>query len=345
MDVAVAVPGSIDRRSGGYRYDRQLAAHLREQGDRVTVVPVPETSAPRQLLAGHTSAVVDRLDRPVDVLVQDALGHPTFWGANRFLEAPEAIVGVVHLLGAGSLPGPPGDWIERGFLAGTDGILCPSTDTAARVSARADVPTAVAHPAGRCEGAAVENVSAPGNPLRVAYVGSLVPRKGALTLVDALERLDGDWTATIVGSHTENPAYAERVRAAIVQSGLEGQVTLPGSVPEDQLRAVLAAADVLAVPSRRESFGIVYLEAMEWGTVPVATPVGGPTDLVSHGENGLLCPPERPDVLSAQLDGLVGEPDRYEELAAGSLATAANHPTWTESMATARRFLATARGA
>jgi len=103
------------------------------------------------------------------------------------------------------------------------------------------------------------------------------------TLVDALAGRDGVWTATLVGRHDADPAYVDRVERAVDEHGLGDRLSVPGPVPDDELAALLERAHVLAAPSRYESFGMVYLEAMESGVIPIASTAGGASELVDEG--------------------------------------------------------------
>ncbi|MEU6641169.1 D-inositol-3-phosphate glycosyltransferase [Saccharomonospora sp. NPDC046836] len=82
---------------------------------------------------------------------------------------------------------------------------------------------------------------------------------------------------------------------------------------------VYRAADVVAVPSYNESFGLVALEAQACGTPVVAAEVGGLPVAVSHGVSGLLVPSHRAEDWAAALDLVALSPGRHAELAAGAL--------------------------
>lgn len=316
MEIAVARPG-LECPTGGTRYDRALIEALRERGDHVEEVVVPRWR--------WRPTSIDHGD--VDALVVDGLCAPVSWPERT---AQPLVCGLVHLLGDGSRR----RWLaERRFLSRIDAAVCPSEDTRRRVTGRTAIPATVAPPAGRMgEPAGTPRDEAP--TLRVAHVGALVPRKGQLTLLAALEELTGDWRAVVVGSLRADPAYAR----AVTQSAGD-RVTVTGAVSDTDVEDVLAWADVVAVPSRRESFGMVYLEAMERAAVPVGSPVGGATELIDHGQNGLLVPPDDPGQLAVILERLATEDGLRCRLAEGALQTAAAHPTWSETARRVRSFL------
>jgi D-inositol-3-phosphate glycosyltransferase len=82
----------------------------------------------------------------------------------------------------------------------------------------------------------------------------------------------------------------EELRRLVHQHRMEANVAFVGSIDQQRLALFYAAADVCAVPSLTESFGLVALEAMACGTPVVGTKVGGLQTLIEHGESGLLVP-------------------------------------------------------
>lgn len=119
----------------------------------------------------------------------------------------------------------------------------------------------------------------------VAYLGRLEWEKGVHTLLDAVRRLSisrPGLRALIAGTGT----YEAALHAHFRDLTDIGVVTFTGWLPDDELRAVAAAADVVAVPSLYEPFGLVALEAGALGTPLVVSNTGGLNDIVSDGFNG-----------------------------------------------------------
>ncbi len=98
---------------------------------------------------------------------------------------------------------------------------------------------------------------------------------------------------------------------------LPPNVTLLGRV--DDVRPLLAAADIFAVPSRREGQGIAALEAMAAGVPVIAARVGGLAEMLTDGETALLVPPDDPEALAAALGRLQGDSRLRQKLAANAL--------------------------
>ncbi|WP_253736532.1 glycosyltransferase family 4 protein [Halohasta salina] len=353
MHLGFVVYGGLDGTSGGYRYDRQLVDYCRDCGDTVDVISLPEGSYWRRAADGLDPTIARRLDRPVDVLLEDELCHPSLWRQHRRLDRPGAVAALVHHVASDR---PSGRllrlrrWIERQYLRSVDGAVCTSAFTrrrAARLApGLADCP--VAPPAGRTERTAAtpEDVRrrAAEGPLRIAFVGNLVPRKDPLSLLEAVDRLDGweqspDWELTVVGSHTAAPAYAERVVEAATDRGLDDRVRFVGEVDDGALTDVLAASHVCCVPSTYEGFGMVYLEAMEHGVVPIASATGGAGEFVTDGGNGALVDPGDADRIAALLADWAADRDRLGDLGVAALETAAAHPSWAETLSAVRTYL------
>ena len=353
MKIGLVVYGGLDETSGGFRYDRRLVDYLRAQGDTVDVIALPWRDYWRGVIDGARPAVADRLNRPVDVLLEDELCHPSLWRQHNRLTRPGAVVALVHHVGSddygGRLPRLR-RWIERRYLDSVDGAVCTSGFTRRRASALgADLgATVVAPPAGRVEGAglgepAVRQRAADG-PLRIAFVGNLLPRKDLLTLLSAVDTLDGrhdcpDWQLTVVGSHDADPDYAATAVDRAATLGVDDRVTFTGEVGEDELSGVFEASHVCCVPSRYEGFGMVYLEAMEYGVVPIASANGGAGEFVSDGDNGFLVDSGDADRIATLLADLADDRDRLADLGSAALDTAAAHPSWDETMAAVRSLL------
>ncbi len=352
MHVGVVIYGDLDATSGGFRYDRKLVSHLRECGDTVEVISLPWRSYPRALVDGVSPSIRSRLERPVDVLVQDGLCHPSLWRQNHGLSAPGTTVALVHHLRSddpserfSSVVHP----FERRFLESVDATISTSQFTERRARERAPrtsgTPSLVAPPAGRTEGSGVPPAHvrerAKREPLRIVYIGNLIPRKDPKTLLRAFARRGPkrDWELTVVGSHDADPEYAASVVTAATARGLADRVTFTGEIETPELETILERSHVCCVPSQYEAFGMVYLEAMEYGVVPIAGTVGGATEFVEHGHNGFVVEPGDDRGIATHLRSLDDDRARLARLGQNALVTADAQPTWAETMSEVRSFL------
>jgi phosphatidylinositol alpha-mannosyltransferase len=160
-----------------------------------------------------------------------------------------------------------------------------------------------------------------GEPLRIAFVGQAVERKGLPVLLRAFEALRAEVPAelTIVG------ASQEEIAPLVVEPA---GITALGRIGDVERQGVLLDADVLCAPSLGgESFGMVLTEAFASATPVVASDIAGYRAVVSDGCDGLLVPPGDPSRLAATLLDLALEPARTASMGAVA-ATSAERYAW-----------------
>lgn len=152
--------------------------------------------------------------------------------------------------------------------------------------------------------------------LRVGFVGTLVPHKGCDLLLRAFRASPGlDATLAVYGSFRGYESYGEELRAL---AGEDERISFRGAFPREELGRVLSGIDVLVVPSRwyENAPGVIF-EAFAAGVPVVATDLGGLSEFVGHGENGLLFRLDDAEDLARQLRRLVEEPDLLDRLRRG----------------------------
>jgi glycosyltransferase involved in cell wall biosynthesis len=190
------------------------------------------------------------------------------------------------------------------LMRAADGVVV-STPSYADAALRAGARTVriVPHGVDNDEIGAEQVLRAP--RFTVAFVGQLRPYKGVDVLLQAAEALpDVDFDICGTG-HQE-----VELREIATRRGLNN-VRWHGSVSNDQREAILRRAHVVALPSltRAEAFGIVLLEGMRAGAVPVASDLPGVNDVA--GATGLLCTPGDPRSLVQALIHLRDAPDDW----------------------------------
>ena len=139
----------------------------------------------------------------------------------------------------------------------------------------------------------------------VIAVGRLVRRKNLSVLIEALAALGRpEVRLLVVGDGPEQ----QPLEALARERGLGGQVEFRGFVPEQMKYQLLANADIFALPSLHEAFGLVYLEAMHCGLPVIAAKPGGQEDYLEEGVTGFLHSPEDRAGLTRALARLVEDP-------------------------------------
>ncbi|GGN09298.1 glycogen synthase [Terrabacter tumescens] len=159
----------------------------------------------------------------------------------------------------------------------------------------------------------------------VLGVGRLETTKGFDLLVEAFAALDPALGARLVLGG--DGSQREALRAQGQQLGLRGRLRLVGPLDEAAVHTWMRRADVVVMPSRREAFGIVALEAWRAGTPLVATTLGGPASFVTDGADGVLVDPVNTGALTYAIESVLRDHDRAAELAANGL-TSVRRYTW-----------------
>ena len=125
------------------------------------------------------------------------------------------------------------------------------------------------------------------SPLHIAHMGVMRRTKGQDLLLEALTSLHNkgvDFRTTIAGKGR----WFKKIQGMISSANLGNKVTMQGWVGNDAREAFFDNADVICVPSRSETFGMVVIEAMARKKLVLVTRCGGPEGIITHKENGFL---------------------------------------------------------
>lgn len=148
---------------------------------------------------------------------------------------------------------------------------------------------------------------------RIGYLGALLPIKGVHVLVEAVQHLGNSISLHLYGNVP--------TQYATILKGIDtvGAVAFYGAYSYGQLPEILVELDVVVVPSLvEETGGLTAVEALAAGIPVVASRIGGLTDAVIHGKNGLLFEPGNVEELSAALHLLVNDKEYYQQLKNGA---------------------------
>lgn len=210
--------------------------------------------------------------------------------------------------------------VVRWIATGSDAVTAISSHTAAELRAVAPEVRARVIPFGAAAPAAEQTPPrrrAPGEPMRLLFVGRLVQRKGVRVLLEAMAGSEAGDRLVIVG---DGPLREPLARMAM-EMGISDRVELTGPITAPELARRLAEADALVLPAIRddkgdvEGLGVVLIEALAAGRPVIASRSGGIVDIVRDGETGLLVPPSDSEALAAAIARYRDDPALAAELA------------------------------
>jgi glycosyltransferase involved in cell wall biosynthesis len=292
MRVSLIVPAPFATVSGGYAYDRRIVSGLRALGHAVDAVELAGTHP----LADDTARVaacaawdaVPEDSRPVI----DGLALPAFDGLDDALAARATTCLVHHPTaletGYDEVQRASLQAMEQRLLRRLTRVIATSETTAERLAAdfgvareRISVVTPGTDPAPRSTGSG-------GTTCHILSIGALVPRKGHDVLLRAVSRLsDLDWSLTIVGSANRDRVHAQTLAALADELGVAQRVRFAGELADDALEALWRDADLFALATHWEGYGMAVAEALKRG-VPVAVTSGGAAGALVTPEAGIV---------------------------------------------------------
>ncbi|MBJ7460611.1 MAG: glycosyltransferase [Ilumatobacteraceae bacterium] len=171
------------------------------------------------------------------------------------------------------------------------------------------------------------------------FVGRIQPLKGLDVAVQALAQLQAKNAQLIVvggASGSEGNEEIEKVMQLARSLGVHNNIRFVEPQAHHMLSTYYRAADVVVVPSRSESFGLVALEAAACGIPVVASAVGGLLTIIDDGETGYLVPRRDPALFAGHIDELLAHPTMARAMGAKA-AEKARHYTWSFAAARLRR--------
>lgn len=230
------------------------------------------------------------------------------------------------------------------------------------------VPTAFRTVGNGIDPAAMAPTAPPVTPRepRILFVGRVSPEKGVHTLVEAMSdvvRRIPEVKLDILGGRAQLPrgylvdlsedphvrklgrfyrgedreVYVRELEAAVAAAGLERYVTFHDAVPYDEVSRFYRQAAVVVNPSLSESFGRSLIEAMAVAVPVVATRVGGMPEIVDHGRQGLLVPPEDAAALADALVHVLANPAGAARLGQAGRKKVEERYTWDHIAAEATK--------
>jgi glycosyltransferase involved in cell wall biosynthesis len=332
MHVSLIVPAPFDTISGGYGYDRRIVSGLRASGHTVDVVELAGAFPLADDFARDSAcAAWDRLP-PDTKLVIDGLALPAFRGLEGAIST-RGTIGLVHhpvSLETGLSEANQATLanVERQLLPCMSRLIVTSENTAEAVTAHFRIAPDRVHTvipgtddAPRCSGS-------DGPTREILSIGTLIPRKGHDVLLRALARLfDLDWHLTIVGSPDRDPPHAHGLIALAEELGIAHRVHFAGELVGEALETTWRGADLFALATYHEGFGMVIAEALKRG-VPVVVTAGGAAGALITPESGCVCPVGDRDQVSKSLRRLIYGDSLRRQMAEQAWQAGQILPSW-----------------
>jgi len=324
------IPGNLQRKTGGYAYDRRVIVEALAQGVTLAPVELPESFPfPTAADRAESLRILNALPAAAPVLI-DGLAYGAFDEAMTAALRDRVVALVHHPLAYESGLAPEDvealHRSEKAALARADAVIVTSAAThdvlVAAYGASTDritvaVPGTDEVPLAQGSGEAA---------VVILGVGSLTPRKAWTVLLDALAPLAAHgWRLVIAGDGTERAA----LQALAHTHGLGARVTFPGEVDDTTLAQLYDRADLFVLPSLYEGFGMALTEAIARGLPAIATEG---VVAVRHLQPGSVCvvPPGNAARLSDAIGALL-EPCARRGLAARAVAAARDLQRWSDT--------------
>ena len=350
--VHVVVPDGIDdpsRPSGGNTYDRRLCRGLSSLGWAVHEHTVPGCW-PRPEAASIT-ALADVVERIPDdgVVLIDGLVASAAPGVLVPLAPRLRMVVLVHMpLGHR----PAADVAEKvrrregAVLSAATAIVTTSAWSRQRLLELYRLPAHRLHVAEPGVDAAELATGTPAGG-ELLCVAAVTFEKGHDVLLDALsETSDLSWRCICVGSLERDPPFVAALGRRARDSGLGDRVDFAGPRVGADLERSYASADLVVLASLAETYGMVVVEALAHGLPVIATDVGGLTEALGHGADGvrpgLLVPPGDPAQLGAALRAWLSEAELRERLRRAARERRGSLSRWSTTTSVIARVLAEA---
>lgn len=326
--VLFVTAGDQRRATGGNVYAAHALAALRHAGAAVRTLSLdrtPSVAALRTLraeivivdtiAAAKATPIVRVLRRRGARVVTLALMSR---GAVRLARGSDDVIAVSRTLGK--------ELRAAGIPASRIAVIPPGTSRAAKARAR------------RVRG------SRTGQPARVLCVANWTRAKGIHTLIAAARRVP-EVSLDLVGAHPD-PRYASQVLAQIAHADLAGRIRVRGALTGARLDQLHGSADIFALPSTLESYGMAVGEALARGLPVVACDIAATREVTAGA--AALVPPGRVRPLTRTLRSIATDARRRHALAARARQRARTLPTWERTerkLASAVLRAVSARGA
>ncbi|MFK7855369.1 MAG: glycosyltransferase family 4 protein [Granulosicoccus sp.] len=333
--LVFVVPGDINTRTGGYRYDKRIIEELRTQGRQVLLVELegdyPHPTAAQLAKADRAfDAITDSSQVVIDGLAYSVMPRQLAKHANRL-----KLIALIHHPLALETDLTPAQRhslkeLETASLAFAHQVITTSESTAEALSQYdVDASRIIAVCPGVDAATIATNLNS--EALQLLCVATLTPRKGHSILLNALKLIDNEnWHLNCAGSLKRAPQTSDQLIAQRAHLGLNERITFLGELEDHDLDKQYQQADVFVLPSFHEGYGMVLDEAISYGLPIIASDAGAIPHTMPEG-TGLLVPPGDPQALARALFQIITNKNARSNMRKQALVARSSQRSWSQA--------------
>jgi glycosyltransferase involved in cell wall biosynthesis len=326
--------GSAPRLSGGSLYQRRIAEHANASGARVTIHGF--RSARLRSQRSEAQQLFLRAGADADVLVIDSIVAAAVAGLVDASPAP--VMGLAHQRLGGVRSSELGFALDLRAYREMAGVIATGPAVASELEMVGVPGVALVEP-GTDPPPEIDDPPdlRRGRSIAIVCVANWLPGKGIAELLEACRGLPrAAATIHLVGDPHAAPRYGRAIARLVRHPALRGRVEVHGSLEHHAVTRLLAGADVFALPSEEESYGMAWSEALAAGLPVVGWKASNLPNLVTDGAEGILVEPGDVAGLTSALGTLAVDAGLRRRLSEGARRRATAFTTWEE---TATRFV------
>lgn len=170
------------------------------------------------------------------------------------------------------------------------------------------------------------------NHNKILCVANYLPGKGLINLIEAFSQINKkDFTLHLAGNSQKSAHYYQKLQKIVKKLNLTKEVFFHNGAEKENLYKLYSQANIFVLPTLKETFGIVLIEAMHYGLPIITTNVAAIPELVTDGLNGLLVPAKKTEALAEALSQLIQNSDLRDKMGKIGHQRVANFYSWEQT--------------
>ncbi|MBO3458289.1 glycosyltransferase family 4 protein [Aetokthonos hydrillicola Thurmond2011] len=166
----------------------------------------------------------------------------------------------------------------------------------------------------------------------ILCVANYLVGKGLIYLIEAFSLVNRKkFTLHLVGNPSKSSSYYKQMNKYVQKSNLIKDVFFHNGADKENIYKLYSSADIFVLPTLKETFGIVLIEAMHYGLPIITTNVGAIPELITDGENGFLVPPANSQKLAEAISKLIENPELRKEMGAKGRQRVSDSYYWEQT--------------